>query len=167
MNLSKTLSQPRLEIISKSHKRDKFDCGVKSLNNFLKRYARQNSTNGLNKTYVFTDNEKNVYGYFSIAASSIEPEYLPSGFPLAKIPSILIARLAVDKSMQGNGLGAYLLTEAIIKVVELSEMVGIYCITVDAIDSKAISFYEHFGFTRVDDSKLLFMHVTKAKASKI
>jgi ribosomal protein S18 acetylase RimI-like enzyme len=70
----------------------------------------------------------------------------------------LIGRLAVSNTVQGQGIGKMLLVDAIKRTQSISDQIAIYAIVVDAINDKAIGFYEQFGFARLsDDSPRLFL----------
>ncbi len=89
--------------IKKQHQREFFDCGYPVLNDYLKKYARQNHEKGIAKTYVAIPQTKSlkIEGYYTVNASVIEYESLPQsyqkGIPTYPIPAILIGKLAADK----------------------------------------------------------------------
>ena len=66
--------------------------------------------------------------------------------PRHPIPAILLARLAVDTSVQGRGVGAWLLRDAMLRTLSAAEEVGIRVLLVHAIDDTAASFYTRHGF---------------------
>ena len=68
------------------------------------------------------------------------------GLPRLDVPVVLIGKLAVDRSVQGQGLGALLLVDALRRSLQISEQVGIGAVEVDAIDDAARNFYLKFGF---------------------
>ena len=88
-----------------------------------------------------------IRGYLS---SDVEKEKAPErvGHGLARhpVPIILLARLAVDRSEKGKGLGSGLLRDALLRVISAAEIVGGRALLVHAKDEKAKAFYEHFGF---------------------
>jgi predicted N-acetyltransferase YhbS len=130
--------------------------------------ARPNSVNGINQTYVFTDDSNEIFGYYCISSGSITADKLPKGFPYAQVPTIKLGRLAVSIDHSGKGIGPFLLTDAIDRIIDLADQVGIYCITVDAIDEEKVSFYLHHNFTRLEEDGFeLFMSIEKARSSKI
>ena len=143
----------KFEPIQKHHHRDVFDCGEPSLNEFLNKFARQNDENNVAKTFVTVDTDKNVLGYYSISAASIEFTDLPGDIserlPRYPIPAARIGRLAVDQSVQGSGIGSRLLIDALKRIYLSSDQVAIKVVLVDALNEKAQSFYEHFGFIRL------------------
>lgn len=78
--------------------------------------------------------------------------------PRLDVPVVLIGRLAVDRSVQGQGLGAMLLIDALNRALQISLQVGIRAVEVDAIDATARSFHLKFGFRPLlDDPRHLFL----------
>lgn len=59
---------------------------------------------------------------------------------------MLLARLAVDKSVQGRGIGAFLLRDAMSRALSVAEQAGMRLLLVHALNDDARAFYEHFGF---------------------
>jgi predicted N-acetyltransferase YhbS len=91
------------------------------------------------RTFVWAEENKRVVAYYALAAHQVASEVLPA---------VLIGKLALDASLQGQGLGASLLADAAQRIVEATETVAARLVVVDAIDGKAATFYEHFGFVR-------------------
>lgn len=154
----------KLEPIKKHHRRDAFDCGDPSLNEFLKKFARQNDERNIAKTFVAVDAGQNVLGYYSVSAAGIEFSELPGDaakrLPRYPIPAARIARLAVDQSVQGSGLGARLLVDALKRIYLSSDQVAVKVVLVDALNEKARSFYGHFGFIPLPDEQFkLFLPI--------
>ena len=146
--------------IQKQHKRQEFDCGNQELNQYLRRYARQNDLQGINKAFVATrpDTPLVIDGYYTISSSCIDFSSLPESdqqrLPNYPIPAALIGRLAVDISCQGQGLGTELLVNALIRIVKAAKEIGIYAVRVDAIDEKAKQFYLRHEFIPFADHPL-------------
>lgn len=136
-------------LLNKSHDTSNFDCGVTALNNFLQNYALQNIKNKSVRTFVAVERER-VLGYYSLVAASVEhsavPPRIKKGLGKYPIPVILIARLAVDVSMQGKGLGKGLLKDALLRILTITENLGVRAVLVHAKDKKAKNFYHQFGF---------------------
>ena len=145
------------DTISRSVKRDAFDCGVESLNDFLKRYALQNLKKNLGVTIVAVSEEdrRKILGYYAVSMAQMSFEQLPAalskGIPRYPIPAMRIGRLAVDRSAQGRGVGGELLRDALLRALDLSHKVGTCVVLVDAIDSNARTFYERYGFVPLLD----------------
>lgn len=131
---------------------DDFDCGISSLNQWLSRYARVAAAAGSARTFVVLDaGQERIVGYHALAAASIEhadaTERVRKSMPRYPIPAILLARLAVDLSVQGRGVGAWLLADAMRRSMSAAEQVGIRALIVYAIDDRARRFYERHGLT--------------------
>lgn len=155
----------RVEPISKSHDRETFDCGVESLNIFLRRFARQNNERGLGRTYVAVkENDAKIYGYYTISSSAFDFELAPENLPRYPVPMVHLGRLAVDRSAQGERLGRSLLFHALQRSVDLTEQIGIYAVEVYALNDEARRFYLSFGLTELKDDRLhLYITIKKIK----
>ena len=148
------------EKLSRDFARDDFDCGIESLNDFLKRYALQNLKKNISVTMVAAseENRKKILGYYSVSMAQVNFENLPAdlakGIPRYPVPAMRIGRLAVDRAAQGAGLGGELLRHALYRALELSREVGTCIVLVDAIDENAKRFYEKYGFVSLIDLPL-------------
>lgn len=146
--------------IDKKHQKDTFDCGYLILNDYLKKYARQNQNKGIAKAFVALPISENlkIDGYYTVSASVIEYESLPAsyqrGMPAYPVPAVLIGKLAVDNSVKGQGLGRELLADALFRAVRASQEIAIYAVRVDAIDLKAKEFYLKHEFVPFQDNQL-------------
>ncbi|MDP6404051.1 MAG: GNAT family N-acetyltransferase [Alphaproteobacteria bacterium] len=129
---------------------DAFDCGKDPLNQFLKRFALGNQKAGSARTYVVCADGMQVVGYYSLAVGAVEHAHAPGrvGRGLAKhpIPIMLLARLAVDRSGLGQGLGKALLKDALLRTVQAADIAGIRALLVHAKDDEARAWYESFDF---------------------
>ena len=140
------------ERLTGEHALSGFDCGVGSLDVWLERHARMASAAGSAQTFVVTDESQGgrVVGYYALAVASIThddaTERAAKGMPRHEIPALLLARLAVDQSVQGRGVGAFLLRDAMTRAIAVSEQAGVRLMLVHVIDDAARGFYEHFGF---------------------
>ena len=139
------------EPLAGGHDVDAFKCGVESLDQWLKKHARQAMAIGSARTFVVHDDEQDrVVGYHALTAASIERSEATSraakGMPRHPIPAALLARLAVDQSVQGRGLGAWLLRDAMLRTLSAADALAIRVLLVHAIDDRAKRFYERHGF---------------------
>ncbi|HAA31524.1 MAG TPA: GNAT family N-acetyltransferase [Cyanobacteria bacterium UBA8553] len=146
--------------IDKTHQRDSFNCGYPILNEYLKRFARQNHNKGIAKTFVAisASGGLKVDGYYTLSSSIIEYESIPESFqrgmPGYPIPAVLIGKLAVDNLVKGQGLGRELLVDALYRAVRASMEIGIFAVRVDAIDLQAKKFYLKHEFIPFQDKEL-------------
>ena len=134
--------------LTKSHELSAFDCGVEELNVWLKRRALQNQFSNATRTYVATDGDR-VIGFHSLAAGSVQREPALSQLrrnPPESIPVILLARLAVDASQQGRGIGGALLLDAVRRSLSASEIIRARALVINAMSQRAITFYTRYGF---------------------
>lgn len=140
------------ELLAEAHSLQTFDCGNEVLNEWLRRRAMKNQFMNASRTFVIClEGTQRVVGYYSIATGSIS--HADVGRSLRQnmpdpIPVILLGRLAVDISTQGQCLGKWLLNDAVRRVSNLADQVGIKAIMVHAINEEARAFYEYFGFVQ-------------------
>lgn len=140
------------EPLDGGHPINGFDSGEGSLDIWLARHARAASGAGSAKTYVVTDREQEgrVVGYHALTGASVEQleatERVARGMGKYPIPAVLLSRLAVDLSVQGRGIGALLLRDAMLRAVSVSEEVGIRLLLAHALSNSARAFYVKFGF---------------------
>ena len=153
-------------LLTSEFRLENFDCGKESLNQYLKRFALTNIAAGIARTYVTTiPGEKEVIGYYSLAAGSVEkasaPERVTKGAPNLPVPLVLIARLAVDKRYHGQGLGKGLLRDGLLRVVTAADVIGVRAVLVHAKDEEARAFYQRWGFVSSPTNDLHLMLLMK------
>jgi predicted N-acetyltransferase YhbS len=146
-----------------------FDCAVPALNNYLKKFALQNQRSQSARTYVATRGQC-VVGYYTLAAASARraetPARVAKGLAAHPVPVILLARLAVDTKEKGQGLGAGLLKDALLRAIQAADIIGCRAVMVHAKDEGAKAFYRRFGFEPSStDPFCLFLLMKDVKAS--
>lgn len=156
-------------LLTGSHDRSAFDCGVPALNEYLKQYALQNQRKNAARTYVATRGNR-IVGYYTLAYGSVSlseaPPSVMAGLAKYPIPVILLARLAVDITERRQGLGAGLLKDALLRTVQAAEIAGLRAMLVHAKDDAAKTFYQKFGFESSPiDAYHLFLKVSDIIAS--
>jgi predicted GNAT family N-acyltransferase len=142
-----------------------FSCGDESLDRFFHNYALQYEKRHIGRTFVaVSEAEPNqAAGYFTIANSSVSFESVPIKLARHPIPTVLIARLAVDLRWRGMRLGEFLLFDALRRSLELSRSAGIFAIEVDAYQS-AVPFYKKYGFESfLDNAQHLFLPIKQVE----
>jgi GNAT superfamily N-acetyltransferase len=133
-----------------------------SLVEYLKRYAIRHARKDLlARTFLAIDEaagEPRLAGYFSLTTVSVERASVEGQpdldrLPRFPIPGILLARLAVDSRVQGQGLGRYLFEEALGLTLQLAKSgpVGFRLFVTDAIDADVAACYERRGLVRLSD----------------
>lgn len=128
---------------------ESFDCGDEGLNRYLVRFALTSQSSGSAQTYVAVAAGK-VMGYYSLAVGAVAHAQAPlrvvKGLARHPVPVMLLARLAVDTTAKGKGLGAALLRDALARTLQAADIAGIRAIIVHAGGDDARRFYQHFDF---------------------
>jgi len=159
-----------VQLDKNKHDRNRFDCGIKTLNNYLKLMASQQSKKDNTRTFVLEDEaiSERIIGYYTLTMTPINLSILPIKLQKKHYNARsggLIARLAVDKRYKQKGYGEWLLVDALKKLLIASETVAFPLIIVDAKDG-AVEFYEKFGFMALQDMpKKLFITIADIRAS--
>jgi GNAT superfamily N-acetyltransferase len=128
-----------------------FSCGHETLDRWLRAYAGRAQRRDAARTFVTAEADGTVAGYYTLVAAQVHREDATAAvgrgisrhFP---IPVALLARLAVDRRRQSEGLGRSLLLDALRRVIRASDELAVRAILVEAIDGRAAAFYGHFGF---------------------
>jgi predicted N-acetyltransferase YhbS len=136
-------------LLPESHQLDQFSCGRPVLDDWLKKRARSNHASGASRTYVVAE-EARVVGYFCISSGAMNHADAPGSIRRNMpdpVPMAIIGRLAVDQGFQCRGIGPAMLRDAVQRIALAAEIMGVRGILVQALDEKARTFYEAFGFT--------------------
>jgi GNAT superfamily N-acetyltransferase len=146
--------------LEQGDEREHFDCGDEPLNTYLKRYARQHQEKqllGVTHVAVHDDNPRYIIGYYTLATSSIPIESLPgdvtSHLPFyVAIPVVLLARLAVHRDFEHQGIGPQLLANALERCREIGIHAGCRYLIVDAYPHR-VSWYSKYGFVLIEGAE--------------
>ena len=148
------------EPVHKKHDRDAFDCGEEPLNEFLRRYARKSHELGGSKTFLAIDDgdNKTILGFYSVSPASVEytrtPKIVRRGLARHDVPGFRLARLAVNLSAQGRGLGGQLLLSAGKRCLRASAEVGGVVLVIDAKNDRVAEWYVRYGAVALLDAPL-------------
>lgn len=139
----------RLERLGPHHHLASFESGNEVVDNWLSRHGLAAQQMDSARTFVLILDDA-VAGYFSLTMGSVRrtdaPAKLVRGLPAYPVGMVLLARLAIDRRLQGRGLGGLLLSEALRKSVAAGEAAAARLVVVDAIDDRAGRFYQRYGF---------------------
>ena len=135
---------------------DGFDCGVPALDEWFRRFALSDQRAGASVTYVLERGQQ-IAGFYTLAPHTIEsgavPARLGAGLPRQRpIPAILLARLGLDRSVQGTGLGGDLLKDALARCAAAADEIGGRAVLVHAKDGGAAAFYQRHGFVPLEQN---------------
>lgn len=162
-----------LERLDKSrHDTKALDCGKLSMNQFLSRFAAKHADLGLSSTWVLLEDVQAqklpVAAYYTLAAATLHKASLPTtqSLPAYPIPVVLLARLAIDRKYQGQGLGEKILISALRHSVKLTEQgLPAFGLLLDVLDTDALAFYQRFDFFEplTDDPMRLFVGMERLR----
>lgn len=151
----------------------KFDCGNKIINKFVHSSLKKQISQHFSQAYVLLDTENSecfsaFYTLSSFKLSAPELDKLSKGSLPNDIPCVRRVMLGVNKSLQGQGIGKKMMSDAMHRVHRASKEIGIYGFYLDA-DPKATAFYLSLGFTRLDkggtnDIAKMFLNIQTIKA---
>lgn len=132
------------------HDVSSFDCGSEAQTRWLREIARTAQATGTARVYVVSlAAENRVVGYHALAAASVSHgDASPALLRFAgrsPIPIILLARLGVDISAQGQGLGTALVNDALLRASRAAEIVGARALLIHAEWDRARRFYLHLA----------------------
>ncbi|MGD8164973.1 N-acetyltransferase [Pantoea sp. FN0307] len=135
------------------YKINNFDCDKTTLNKFLLEHLRRQHNEKILRAYVLINHEAEpkVLGYYTLSGGSFERSSLPSKtqqkkIPYKNVPCVTLGRLAIDKTLHGQGWESMLVSHAMSVVYHASLAVGIHGMFVDALDNEAKQFYTSLGF---------------------
>jgi GNAT superfamily N-acetyltransferase len=163
----------RIELLSSQHDRSGFSCGQPTLDQFLQQLAGQHAKRDFSRAYVaILPPASRVLGYYSLSAGSFDLSALPEAqrqkLPRHPVPVAHLGRLAVDQSVQGQGLGAFLLLDALARCERLADQLGLHAVEVQAIDDRARNFYLKYGFEPLlDDVHHLYLPMTAIRKLRL
>lgn len=150
------------ETVSKKHDRETFDCGDEALNEFLRRYARKSHERGGAKTFLaIEDAGDTILGFYSLSPASVDyartPEILRRGLARHEVPGFRLARLAVDRRFQGQGIGGQLLLAAGRRCLWAAAEVGGVVLVIDAKNKRVAGWYAGYGAVPLLDAPLTLL----------
>jgi GNAT superfamily N-acetyltransferase len=141
--------KPRIAKLATEHDPTHFDCGHKALNTFIRLHALPGQRANISQTYVAVVGTV-IFGFYTLVVGDVAyedaPERLAKGVPRHPVPVLLLARLAVDQTWQGKGLGAALVVDAMRRTLQVADLAGVRALLVHAKDDASKRFYTHLGF---------------------
>jgi ribosomal protein S18 acetylase RimI-like enzyme len=148
--------------LDSSHNKENFTCGKQLLDTYLHKQAKQDVKRRLSACFVLPDGNE-IKGYYTLSTASVDRTLLPREVikklppSYSDLPTILLGRLAVNKSYQGQGLGEMILIDALKRSYFASMQVGSMAVIVDPLDEEAVKFYAKYDFILLPDSGKMFL----------
>lgn len=140
------------ETLSDKHDRQRFDCGESTLDKYLKMFALQQIKKNIARTFVLiaSNDPARIVGFYTVTLPDLEIVKLPREYskklPTYPLPTMKLARLAIDKKFQNKGHGKLLIIEFMRRALEVSRVAPLICLTVDAKNKKLSNYYKKMGF---------------------
>ena len=162
------------------HVCDNFHSGVEGVDSYLKLTAGKLAKAGNIRFFVLVDvdNPNDIIGFYTLNAHAVDYGELPKKYKRAapghgSIPAAFISVMGVDHKRQGERIGAYLLADALKRIVIGAEAVATAVVLLDVIDcgdaekiKRRTRFYQNFGFLPLESQPTrLFLPVATIKAS--
>ena len=132
----------RIEPLASQHDRAAFSCEDAPLEKYLWTQARQDSDRKLAVVFILTPDGRTIAGYYCLSQYAVQA---------ARLPKEIIGRLARSTAFKGQGLGEFLLMDALNKCLVNSRRVASWAVVVDAKNEKAILFYKRYGFIELPE----------------
>jgi GNAT superfamily N-acetyltransferase len=146
------------------HDRTNFSCGVSELDEYLHRLATQHRRKGVGNVYVLVEpgTPRLILGFYTLSAAQVDVAELTDAnrrkLPRHPVPCFRMGRLACRADRRGQGLGRLLIGCAVERCLQARKQVAAFALIVDAKNSAAKAFYQHYGFTPcVDASMTLYL----------
>jgi GNAT superfamily N-acetyltransferase len=162
------------------HDRDSFSCSVETVDNYFRKTANKLAKAGNARIYVMTSETGDVIGFYALNAHSVDFTELPSRYARTRpshgaIPAAFISLIGVDKRYAGQGYGGNLLADALLRIVQAAERIGIAVVILDVLDdgnpdlvARRKALYLRYGFEALPSNPLrLFMPVAAIREALV
>jgi ribosomal protein S18 acetylase RimI-like enzyme len=159
------------------HDRTAFSCGIEQVDNYFQKTANKLAKAGNVRLYVMVAPDGTVIGFYSINAHAVDYAELPNRFARTRpahgsIPAAYISMIGRDQRFRGGGYGSDLLVDALRRIAQAAEAVGIAVVMLDVLDcgdpervARRKALYEGFGFTPLASNPLrMFLPVATVRA---
>ena len=160
------------------HDRERFSCGVDTVDNYFRKTANKLAKAGNARVYVMTSETGDVIGFYALNAHSVDFTELPSRYARTRpshgaIPAAFISMIGVDQRYAGKGHGGDLLADALLRIEQAAERIGIAMVVLDVLDDGNPDFvrrrktlYLRYGFEALPSNPLrLFLPVAAIRES--
>ncbi len=148
------------------HDRTAFSCGVEQVDNFFKKTANKLANAGNLRVHVMTAPDGAVIGFYALNAHAIDYQDLPAKYARTRpahgsIPAAFLSMIGVDQRYAGQGYGGDLLVDALLRVAQAAELLGVAVVVLDVLDdgqldlvNRRIKLYAGYGFLALPSNPL-------------
>lgn len=140
-----------------SHDRGAFSCGVPAMDRWFKESISDQIKANRTRVWCAVDETGKVVGFYALSAHAVEPSLSPALADKRErhpIPAVYLTALATDQSVQGQGLGSALVADAMLKALDISEIIGAAAVVLDVFEDdgfeKRMKFYRDLGFAPIN-----------------
>ncbi len=153
-----------VQLDARAHDRSSFTSGRPSLDRYIRKQAGQEKRRKVTAVFVMTpvDEPSTIAGYYTLCAVGVDLEDVPEDiakrlphYPV--VSATLLGRLAVALRFRGQGLGGVLLVDALKRAHLATSDVGSPMVVTDPLDEEAATFYEKYGFRRLEGMDRMFL----------
>lgn len=162
------LSKLEIKPLDRKMDRAAFSCGNARIDNFFRNNARDQHEKHRVRVYVATYDGK-IVGYYYLVAQSLPPAHV-SEEAIRKFgrvnatPCVYLGMIGTQTEYQNNGIGYVLMLHAMKRTLEVATLVGIYALTLEAIDKPTAERYKKWGFEYFIEGELaMYLPLTTIK----
>lgn len=146
------------------HDRSGFSCGVDAVDNYFKKTANKLAEAGNVRLFVMVSSDQALIGFYAINAHAVQYQDLPKRFARSRprhgsISAAFIAMIGRDQRYSGAGFGGDLLVDALRRINQAADSLGIAVALLDVLDcgdpvrtARRKALYESYGFQRLPSS---------------
>ena len=153
-----------------------FSCGVEQVDNFFRKTANKLAKADNVRLYAMTTPAGALIGFYALNAHAIEHTALPDKYARTRpghgqIPAAYILMIGIDTRYAGRGFGGDLLVDALSRIVEAAEAIGIAMVMLDVLDcgtpelvERRLKLYRGYGFEPLPSQPLrLFLPIATVR----
>ncbi len=148
----------KIEPLTRFHDRKRFTCSDDEVDLFLREKVLRDQDLDLSRTSVLVNTDvepARILGYYTLVILQVPQDQIPDDRPKIKrgIPVVLLGQLGIDIEHQGKGYGDRMLANAQNRICQISEVVGVRAMVLDARTERLVEWYASYGFVRIPGSK--------------
>ena len=148
------MTRVTIEPYSDSTVVNRFSCGKRPLDAFLKNKAKKAVRRGEHRVFcAYLDNKPHVIGYYALQLGNESVSELPDANKdnylrnYTAFPALNLSFVAVDENYQRQGLGQHLLMDVFQRAATIAEHAGYFALTLTSLDEDSTAFYKSLNFT--------------------
>lgn len=145
--------------LAEYHLREDFSCGNAIIDTFLRKRAWKDHEENKVRVRVACDSDNKVLGFYSLSLKTLAAKAIGgrigSAYGKWPIPTVYLSMIGTHVDCQGKGLGSDLMLHAFDRTLEIADLAGTACLTLDSVDQDKAEWYEGLSFKRVEPGGLL------------